>query len=356
MPARRWLIAMCALVWGVALPGVAAAQAGPEWLLGPEIGRAKFNLSYDSTLYPDQGISGETTDMGMIQHRVRGFAPLTQSDRHEWALFGGVKALDIDTRAILPTTRNAFPDGLWDISVGTAARWKLDSGWILGGNLQVGSPSDEPFASFEEMTLTADALLRVPWSKEWAGIFLLNYSTARDFAPDFPLPGFVLAYEPDRSVSALLGVPFSSFRWTPVEGLELSASYIVVRTVRAQVSYRLFSPLRLFAGFDWDSQRFFRCDRVNEDDRLSYYEKRLGGGLRWDPTPNLFAEASGGYAFDRLWFEGEKYSDRANNRLDIDDGLGDGFRGRCIICHILLDSVSPCLAKHDWMPLGPSTT
>jgi hypothetical protein len=184
----------------------------------------------------------------------------------------------------------------------------------------VGSPSDKPFAGFDEMTLTADALLRVPWSKEWAGIFLLNYSKAREFAPDFPLPGFVLAYEPDRTLSVLAGVPFTSVRWTPIEGLDLSASYFIVRTIRAQASYRLVPALRLFAGFDWDSQRFFRHDRAEDDQRLSYYEKRVGGGLRWDPTPNLFAEASGGYAFDRFWFEGEKYSDRSTNRLDIGSG------------------------------------
>ncbi len=320
MATRWWPIALCILTCGFSLPGVAVAQAGPEWLLGPEIGKGKFALSYDSTLYPERSVSGQAADMGIIQHRVRGFAPLSQSDRHEWSLFGGVKALDIDTQAILPTTRDAFPGALWDISVGTAARWKLDNGWIVGGDLQVGSSSDEPFASAEEMTLTADALLRIPWSKEWAGIFLLNYSKAREFAPDFPLPGFIMAYEPGRELSVLAGIPFSSIRWTPIENLELSASYLLMRTVRAQVSYRLFSPLRVFAGFDWESQQFFRHDRVNDDHRLSYYEKRVGAGLRWDPTPNLFAEASGGYAFDRFWFEGEKYNDRSFNRLDIGDG------------------------------------
>ena len=327
---RRPWIALGIIAALLALPSPARAQAGPEWLLGQEVGRLKFSLAYESTIYPDRGVAGQATDLGMVQHRLRGVAPLLQSDRFEWALFGGLKALDLGTRAILPTTGGPFPGTLWDVSLGTAARGKLENNWIVGGDLIVGSPSDEPFASFEEMTLTADAFLRIPWSKEVAGIFLLNYSKGREFAPDFPLPGFILAYEPGRDLNLLIGMPFSSLRWAPIKDLELSLSYILVRTVRAQVSYRWLEPLRVYAGFDWDSQRFFRHDRTDDDQRLSYYEKRVGGGLRWEPSLNIFAEASGGYAFDRLWFEGEKYADRSHNRLDIGDGpyvqLRIGFR------------------------------
>jgi hypothetical protein len=320
MTTRRLAISLGLTAALLGLPASALAQAGPEWLLGGRLGALKPSVSYESTITPDQPVAGQATDLGTVRHRLRGIAPLSQSERHEWAFFGRLEALDVDTRAILPSTGGAFPDALWDISAGLAGRFKLDNGWIVGGDLQVGSPADEPFASFDEMTLTADALLRVPWSAEWAGVFLLNYSKAREFAPDFPLPGFVLAYEPDRTLSVLAGVPFSAVRWSPFEKLEISASYFVVRTVRAQMSYRLLEPLRIFAGFDWDSQRFFRHDRLDDDHRLSVYEKRIGGGLRWDPTPNLFVEASGGYAFDRFWFEGEKYADRGYNRLDIGDG------------------------------------
>jgi hypothetical protein len=32
------------------------------------------------------------------------------------------------------------------------------------------------------------------------------------------------------------------------------------------------------------------------------------------------AEVSGGYAFDRFYFEGDSYSDRNENRIDVDGG------------------------------------
>jgi hypothetical protein len=73
-----------------------------------------------------------------------------------------------------------------------AARWKLDNGWIVGGDLVVGSASDRPFASIDEISFQADALLRVPWRESFAWIFLLNYSNIREFAPHFPLPGVTL--------------------------------------------------------------------------------------------------------------------------------------------------------------------
>jgi hypothetical protein len=42
--------------------------------------------------------------------------------------------------------------------------------------------------------------------------------------------------------------------------------------------------------------------------------------VRWDITRNVFLEASGGYAFDRFWFEGQSYEDRDQNRINIDSG------------------------------------
>lgn len=320
MRARPLPITLGLLALLLCLPRTGLAQAGPEWLLRPTLGGLQPSLSAESALSPDRGVAGQAADFGLVRHRLRGIAPLTQSPQHEWALFGRLEELDIDTRALLPTTGEAFPDALWDLGLGTAARRRLDNGWILGGALQVGSPSDRPFASLDEVTLSADAFLRVPWSTAWAGIALLNYSTGREFAPELPLPGFALAYEPDRQLSVLAGIPFSSIRWAPTGGLELTAAYLLLRTVRAQVSLRLLEPLRVFAGFDWESQRFFRHDRQRDEDRLTAYEKRIGGGLRWDPTPRLFAEASGGYAFDRFWFEGEKYRDRDVNRLELGDG------------------------------------
>lgn len=320
MQARRFLLpAILASGMGLSLPCVASAQQGLEWLIGPTLGQLKPTLAFESTLYPDRPVTGQDADMGMSQHRARLLAPIVQNDRFEWAALGGVMALSTDTGAILPDTKQAFPDRLWDVEFGTAARRKLENGWIVGGDLTLASPSDRPFGSIHEMSVTADALLRVPWRDSLAWIFLLNYSNLREILPDVPLPGVALAYEPGPHFQLLAGMPLL-VRWAPTEDLELSASYVVLRTVRTRVSYRMLRRLSIYAGFDWDSQRFLRHDRDDADARLFYYEKRAGGGIRWDVTAGVYLDAGGGYAFDRFWFEGKKYSDRNNNRIDLADG------------------------------------
>ncbi len=65
--------------------------------------------------------------------------------------------------------------------------------------------------------------------------------------------------------------------------------------------------------------RLYRADRPNRGDQLFYYEKRLTTGARFD-LRHVELELSGGYAFDRFFFEGENYSDCHDNRLDIGAG------------------------------------
>jgi hypothetical protein len=318
---RKLLLSAILVIFaGLAIPDWGLTQESQNLFFAPTLGNLKFSVSYDTMLYPDRPVSGQTADMGFSQHRVRLFAPIAQSERFEWAALGGLKALAFDTGAVLPDSRQGFPDQLWDVDFGTAARWKLDNGWIVGADVVVGSASDRPFASIDETSFEADALLSVPWRQSFTWIFLLNYSNNREFAPHVPLPGVTLAYEPGPHLQLVAGLPYNSIRWVPVSGLEISASYFILRTVRSRVSYRILSPLTAYAGFDWDSQRFFRHDRTDDDARLSYYEKRIGGGVRWDVTPNVYLDAGGGYAFDRFWFEGESYSDRNINRIDLADG------------------------------------
>ena len=38
-------------------------------------------------------------------------------------------------------------------------------------------------------------------------------------------------------------------------------------------------------------------------------------------TEDLTLDLSAGWAFDRMWFEGEDFDERGQNRLDLDDGL-----------------------------------
>ena len=228
--------------------------------------------------------------------------------------------MDLDTDAILPDTWGAFPDHLWDVRVGGTYRRALTNGWIAGGHVSIGSPSDRPFAGADEVLVTATGLARIPHGERGAWLLMLHYANARDWLPHVPLPGVAYEYRANADLLATLGVPFSSIRYSPIPALTFEGSYVLPRRVSTRVTYAVDERLDLYAGFDWTSQSYFRHDRDDDDDRLTHYQKRVEAGVRMDITDKLRFDVTGGFAFDRFWFEGEDYSDRGDNRLDIGDG------------------------------------
>jgi hypothetical protein len=301
------------------LPLARAQDQARQWF-SPRLGEATLRADYGFTTSFNEPVARQGSKMHMSRHDFRLSFPLRQSERHEWTLQTSSAALDIDSGARLPDTLERFPGELWDVRVGTTYRHLFDNDWLGGGNLTIGSPSDRPFASGDEMRVAATGFLRVPHGERNAWLFLLNYANDRDFLPNVPIPGFAYQYEPSDRLSALVGIPMTVARWEPIERLTLEASYFMPRTVHAQVGYRLLQPLQLYAGFDWTNQRFFRHDRWDDDDRLFYFEKRVALGARWNIRENIWLDLAGGWAFDRFWFEGEDYGDRGDNRLDLSDG------------------------------------
>ena len=303
----------------IILAPVAWGQEQAAWL-SPEIGHTKLRTSYDVTSFFNEPVARQGTKMWMMQHDFRLSFPVLQDEQREWTVQARFRALDLDTDARLPDTRERFPGELWDVRVGTTYRQRLANDWITGGNLTIGSPSDRPFASDDETLANATGFLLVPDSQHSNWVFSVNYANNRDFLRNIPLPGVAYDYRPDQRLRVLAGVPMSMLRWSPIDRLALEASYFIPRTIHAQVSFDLAEALQLHAGFDWSSQRYFRHDRRDHDDGLSYYQKRVAIGARWDLQEKVWLDLSGGWAFDRFWFEGEDYGDRGNNRLDLSDG------------------------------------
>jgi len=302
---------------------VLPARAQEEFmdLLSPELGKLPVRSDYRLTVVPDQPVDRQPTDLGLIQHDFTLAGPLWQSATDEWGGSFRVRAQDFDTRAVLPDTGERFPDELYNIRFGTSYRHRFASGWIAGGHLRVGSPSDRPFHSFDEVELGATAFLSVPARERDAWLFFIDYSNTREFLEDIPVvPGFGYAYRPSEQFSAVITTGIASIQYRPTEKLTLQASYVAVRTVDARIMYQIFRPVRLWAGFDWGSERYLRAERRDTDDRLFYHEKRVRVGATIGLARWLYVEVVGGYTFDRFYFEGEGYSDRDENRIDVGDG------------------------------------
>src|SRR5262249_48597592 len=71
-----------------------------------------------------------------------------------------------------------FPDELWDLSAGLSYRHKFDNGWTGGVSLTVGTASDRPFNSIDEMYFRFFSLVRVPQGEH--NVWLFTFIYARD--------------------------------------------------------------------------------------------------------------------------------------------------------------------------------
>ncbi len=319
--AMRHVRRLAAPILGVILPLLippVAAIAQEQWL-SPRLGDLQLRSDFRETYYPTERVREQATTLRIFEERFGLSFPLWQNSSDELSLTGSVRFQDLDTRAVLPATGVSLPGDLWEIKFGPTYRHKFDNGWIAGANLIAGSSSDKPFHSVDEVTVRGTGFLRVPQGERNAWFFTLNYSNNSEYFSGMPVPGIDYVYSPSDRFTLVVGFPFTSVEWKPIERLTLQATYIPVRTVKAKVTYEMFRPLRVYAGFDWDHDWYLRADRDRTSHRLFYYEKRLTGGIRFD-LKHVGFEVSGGYAFDRFYFEGHSYSHRNENRIDVHSG------------------------------------
>jgi len=316
---RHRLILVALLPWFLSIP--AQAQDNRLQFISPRFGIIRGWLEYSIDHDFQQGISDQPSDFSLTKHylRVPGYRSL--SENHEFLVGASFSFWDVDTEAVFPNTADSFPEYFANPELRLAYKERIEGDKIWGASLTLGSPSDRPFASIHEVSLDATAFLRLPVQQsDDAWILLLNFANDRSFLPYVPLPGIAYMHRPSEDFTAFLGVPFMYVKYKPADRWTLTASYIIPRTVHASISYELSDEFSLHGGFDWSSDTFFRHDRNDNDDRLFYYNKTLSAGIRWDITDDLYLDLSGGYCFDRFFFEGEDYDDRSFNRINIGDG------------------------------------
>ena len=317
---ERYLHVFIAL-FVIIFPGAAIAQMiDVARYLDPRIGKRPVSGYYSISVYADEEVKNQDTDLGLIEQKAGISFPIWQNDRHELALTARGELQDIDSEAVLPENDVPLPGDLWELRFGADYRTRLSNQWMWGISASFGSASDKPFESTDVLDGSAAGFLRIPHRERNAWLFFLYFATNREFLNLIPLPGFGYWYEPNDQFQAVIGIPFLSVTYRPFDGLRLHANYFPARNVHAAVSYQIVPACSVFGEFNWRNERYFRADRTNDDDRLFYYEKNVNGGIRLNFLKHLSLELSGGWAFDRFYFEGEDYDDRDDNRIDVESG------------------------------------
>jgi hypothetical protein len=291
-------------------------------------GEAKVRVGVGTDYSPRRDVKGQEGGFGWTGYEAGFFLPFLQDGDEEWSLTGGVSLRDISSPVLLPDSNVYFPGELWDLDLGFLHRRRLPNRWTLGLNLSLSSPSDEPFAGWDETSLMLNGFLEIPDGARNAWVVFLNYSANREFLPHVPIPGGGYLFAPSRNFTALAGVPLVFLNYRPFSRLSLRASYFPIHSVSAEAELECQKNLTVFGEFRWVNERYFRSGREDRRDRLFWYEKKLQIGVKISPKRGFELVVAGAYAFDRFFFEGDGYEDRLDNRIDIADGFSFNTRVR----------------------------
>lgn len=273
---------------------------------------------YDATWYPTQSVVGQAAELGFVRQGLSLGAPLWRGDRDMVMASLGVRNTLFTTDAVLPDSGRPFPHELWNVTFGLNYLHQFDNGWTSGLMTGLGSASDQPFHSLDEMTANLGGFLRVPSRNgrdSWQ--FMLMYMVGGPV--NFPLPMVSYAWNPSDQLRINLGLPFSVV-WQPTDDWLLNLSYMPLNNVNARLTYRFTPELQAFGGYEFLNESYFLTDRVDDQDRYFVMEQRLITGWRWTPLPQWSVEAVTGYSFGRYYGEGDSQWGSLTDRVDVDAG------------------------------------
>lgn len=278
------------------------------------------------TYLPREAVRNEPTKtMSLLNLQFGATVPVYTTETDLFFANASVRALDIRTNAILPTDHVHFPRSLWDIQAGGGYVGQLANGWSWGVALNLGTASDEPFAGLSEDTLSALVFVRVPQGERNGWLFYVLSSTVGQLGRNIPVPGVAYEYHTD-TLTAVVGFPFVTINYRPIQSFQFELLYAALTEVESRVSYYFLENARIFAGFEWLNQAWFRADRQDKTDQLFLYEKRVEGGLGWLVDKRIDLRFSAGYAFDRFFVENHGLSFNGRNRTDIAPGVFATFQ------------------------------
>ncbi|MBI3856964.1 MAG: hypothetical protein HY293_14855 [Planctomycetes bacterium] len=284
-------------------------------------GPTPLRLRYVLTAKGEEGVQGQAADFALVEQEFSLHARVWGDEQDSVSFQGGLRFQDIRTGATLPDSGRPFPDELWAVNLGARYQHRFDGGQVLGGGVGVGSASDQPFESSRELVEHVLIFFHLPSGEHESWHFFLGYSNNRDYANSVPIPGVEYLYRPSPDFRLMVGFPMEAVEWRPVEDLTLSLRTSFVHNVHATITCRLAEPLRVYAGFDWNSENYLLVDRADPKDRFHYEEKQAKAGLKVTLAEGLVLDVGGGTIFDRSYREKRKLLGGTSDRVDIDSGL-----------------------------------
>jgi hypothetical protein len=278
-----------AIVSTAALAATARAQTGPELLLKPFPTNELFDGSADGVwMHRAKQEPGDTLQFSEYESSGR----FRLMPGNEASPRIGYDFNYLDSR----TNSKIIPHQLSDESVAVGTPIGKYEDWVAGLTLGFGYAGDSAFergAGFYGKA--AIGIGRKFDNGDILGV-LIDYNGNRNYFPDFPLPGFAYTHEMQKNLQLVLGIPYSSIHWEPIEHLKFDGGYTLLSDLDANVGYEILPKVTAYAKYEIVRDAF-HIEGLPKDRRLLFQTRRAEMGLHWDPCKNCTLTVAGGYAF-----------------------------------------------------------
>ncbi len=271
-----------------------------NFLLTP--GGPSSYLTFENQTQPKEGETKILNQRFIFGHTIK-------TEKLDYVVGGNYQHLDFDNKS------SSLRDySQYQLSLGV--RKKLSDNKFWFANVSYGSASDRPFKNADDDTISANYIRKT--SDRW--VMVVNYSNNRSFLNNIPLPGFFYIKDMTREKATIIGFPF--FLWMRHTGY-WSYRYLGLLPWRhqARVSYSKFSRVHPFVGFEQEIFSFFRHDRDKTNQRVFYFQRKLGIGADFKLIPRLKFDLFLGHSFDREIFEAKNFSDKKSSKSRLDSSL-----------------------------------
>jgi hypothetical protein len=271
------------------------------------------------TWYPTVPVRGQSARMGLSNYQVGGTGPVSAADGGGWYANGAARLLTVRTTAQLPSDKLPFPDQFWDVQAGGSYLRQFENGWSAGALLNFGTASDRPFHSLHEATVSALAFVRMPDGDRNGWLFCVVSTTTGQIGHNIPIPGLAYEYVSDR-LHAVVGFPFVTIDYHPTDEIQFEFAYAAITDVLTRATYHLTPAARVYVGYEWTNQSWFRAARVRHFDQLFLYEMHAECGVGWTTSNRLDLRVAGGYAFNRFFVENGGFGLSGRNLVNLAPG------------------------------------
>ncbi len=288
------LLIVLVLSWGP----VSFAQTGATLMLKPWEPE-KLAEAQGSALFAEKVRTDNHADYQLSMYdssgRVRLFPGQEASPRF------GYDFLKMDLHSNDP----GLPDQLYDQSVSAGLFVGRYSGWIAGVSAGVGYAGDAPFGDGNGWYYLGSIGIgkELDTKHESVLAFVLDYDGNRTRFRDFPVPGVEYIYRFDPHIRMTLGLPVTSILWTPIEKLNIEATYTLTDRFDASVTYDVTPHFSVFSRLNTRQEAFW-LEQLGSHDRLLFQERSAEAGVKFSPIDQMSLIASGGYMFNQEFSAG----------------------------------------------------